>query len=195
MRAHVLALAGALGLFLAGCAAAPHRLTVDDPDGLLIVGCYAEAAQTWRPLGKGPYTVNAIARGPTCPQTSVALTVRNAQNDVIWTDSYAAAQVMTLAYRHQDSRSLRDALAEWIDPETIRMRITADLPPWPEGANEPSAGEFPFYPEPWVDRAFYVELRRRNLPMYCYVQGMESIACLVLDQERLEKIGVQSFPG
>jgi len=31
--------------------------------------------------------------------------------------------------------------------------------------------------------------------MYCYVQGMESLACLVISDEGLEKIGVQSFPG
>jgi hypothetical protein len=56
--------------------------------------------------------------------------------------------------------------------------------------------EFPFYLEPeWNDRVGYEELRARNAPMYCYVQGMESLACLALQDGQLYKIGVQSFPG
>jgi hypothetical protein len=31
--------------------------------------------------------------------------------------------------------------------------------------------------------------------MFCYVQGLESLACLVEQDDRLEKIGVQAFPG
>ncbi len=41
----------------------------------------------------------------------------------------------------------------------------------------------------------YERLAGEAKPMFCYVQGMESLACLVEFDDRLEKIGVQSFPG
>lgn len=183
-------------LALAGCAGQRTPATPDDAAGLLAAGCRAEAAQTWRPLGTGdPFTINAVARGPTCPQATVILTIRNPQGDVVWTDSHAAAQVMTLAYRHEDARTLAAAMAEWIDPNTTNLKLTRDLPDWPEGAEAPMAGEFPFYPETFVDRTEYLRLRNTLFPIYCYVQGMESIACLALEHGRLTKIGVQTFPG
>lgn len=57
------------------------------------------------------------------------------------------------------------------------------------------SGEFPFYVEEGLDRAAYEAVRGRDAPMFCYIQGMESAACLALEDGRLAKIGVQSFPG
>ncbi|MBI1186819.1 MAG: hypothetical protein GC206_05715 [Alphaproteobacteria bacterium] len=183
-------------LALSGCASTTAPATPDDAAGLLAAGCRAEAAQTWRPLGTGdPFTINAVARGPSCPQATAILTVRNPQGDVVWTESYAVAQVMTLADSHQNSPELAQAMAAWIDPNTINLKLTRDLPDWPEGAEAPMAGEFPFYPETFVDRTEYLRMRNTLFPIYCYVQGMESIACLVLEHGRLTKIGVQTFPG
>ena len=59
----------------------------------------------------------------------------------------------------------------------------------------PRSGEFPFYPEPYYDRSGYEVLRQSDVPLFCYVQGMESIACVALENGRMEKVGVQSFPG
>jgi len=96
----------------------------------------------------------------------------------------------------QDAAAMRDALAAWISPasNTI-MQTSAALPEWPGNADAPQNGEFPFYPEAGYGREAYNTLRSNNLPLYCYVQGMESQACLALSEGGLTKIGVQTFPG
>ena len=72
---------------------------------------------------------------------------------------------------------------------------TADLPVWPAGADAPDAGEFPFYVEEGFDRTGYEGMRAADRAMFCYVQGMESLACVAAVDGRLDKIGVQTFPG
>ena len=59
----------------------------------------------------------------------------------------------------------------------------------------PMSGEFPLYLEDGTTREDYAALRVKKLPMFCYVQGMESQACLALEDGGLRKIGAQSFPG
>ena len=74
---------------------------------------------------------------------------------------------------------------------------TADLPAWAEGAEYPVLGDFAFYPEEGIDRATYTKVRDSKAPIFCYVQGMESMACVVKDAENggFFKLGVQTFPG
>jgi len=86
-------------------------------------------------------------------------------------------------------------LNEWITPAGAARDSTGDLPVWEANATQPMSGEFPFYVEEGVNRERYETLRAQDAPMYCYVQGMESEACLVRENGRLTKIGVQSFPG
>jgi len=33
------------------------------------------------------------------------------------------------------------------------------------------------------------------VPVFCYVQGMESMACVALQNGEMTKVGVQTFPG
>jgi hypothetical protein len=102
---------------------------------------------------------------------------------------------MVLAQAH-DQDAMRTALNEWIDPaHNTTMQTTSALPDWPANADAPASGEFPFYPESYVDRDSYIALREADVPLLCYVQGMESMACLALRDGQLEKVGVQSFPG
>jgi hypothetical protein len=68
--------------------------------------------------------------------------------------------------------------------------------PWPHPQQGPTTSSgFEFDPEPWINRETYLAMRARAEPMFCYVQGLESLACLVERHGRLEKIGVQAFPG
>ena len=96
----------------------------------------------------------------------------------------------------RDPEAMREVLAEWIDPASnTTLQTSSALPEWPANAQAPQNGEFPFYPEEGYDRAAYNTLRANNLPLLCYVQGMESVACLALGDGELTKIGVQTFPG
>ena len=40
-----------------------------------------------------------------------------------------------------------------------------------------------------------MKLRGARVPMFCYVQGLESMACVALTSDGITKVGVQSFPG
>lgn len=178
-----------LAAALAACA--PNA--ADVAPGTASGACAVSAAHIWSPV-EAPYTIRAEAQGPTCPNSIATLTIENAAGDRLWTGGYPTAQVMVLADANQNEDSLREALANWIDPQAINIHTTADLPEWAPNAELPG-GEFPFMPEAWAGRDTYAAYRARGLPMFCYVQGMESIACLVLEDGRLAKIGVQLFPG
>ncbi len=91
---------------------------------------------------------------------------------------------------------MQTALAQWIDPASnTTMQTSSALPEWPANADGPQNGEFPFYVEEGYTRELYNEIRNANLPLYCFVQGMESSRCLALRNGALESVGVQSFPG
>ena len=86
-------------------------------------------------------------------------------------------------------------MREWIAPANNSMQTTAALPAWPENAESPAAGEFPFHVAEGWDRTAYESIRAADRPLLCYVQGMESMGCLAAADGEVTKIGVQSFPG
>jgi hypothetical protein len=87
------------------------------------------------------------------------------------------------------------ALSDWLAQDHM-FKSSADLPPWGPSDEAPKSGEFPFYPEAGVDREGYEQIRAQKLPVFCYVQGMESLACLTVNREgQVDKVGVQLFPG
>ncbi|MGE0045982.1 MAG: hypothetical protein AB7T08_09495, partial [Hyphomonadaceae bacterium] len=157
-------------------------------------GCAAEAQVAWAPAGGERFTIEANSTGADCANAVATLTIRGADGAVDWTESRPTHQVMTLAGA-ADATAMQTALSEWIDPTVGNMHTTNALPAWAANAETPMQGEFAFYPEEGLARAEYEALRARNAPLYCFVQGMESLACLALEDGRLEKIGVQTFPG
>ncbi|MGE0046642.1 MAG: hypothetical protein AB7J28_16065 [Hyphomonadaceae bacterium] len=151
--------------------------------------CIARAETEWR-AGEHIFNASALTSGPSCAQSAVLLIVRDSEGDIVWTDARPAAHVFGL----RDARTatpMQNALSVWIAQQP---RTTASLPDWPAGADGP-AGEFPFRPEEWLDREAYLALRTEGAPMFCYAQGIESLSCLIERDERLERIGVQAFPG
>lgn len=179
---------------LAACAPGAPSQVGDTGQTASVRGCMAVATTPWRPLSGVEFSIEARSAGPDCARAVATLVIRDTQGRALWTDARAAEHVMTLKDA-RDEQSIRAAMAEWIDPASSTMRTTATLPDWPAGAQGPENGEFPFYPEPHLDRESYEDLRRRNTPMFCYVQGMESLACVAFNENRIEKVGVQSFPG
>ena len=186
MRA--LAIVGVLALIAGGCLQQTAERTPP-------AGCTASAAQPWRPVSGVELTIDASTSGPDCERAVATLTVRNAQGGVMWTEARAAEHVMTLAPA-RDRAAMETALREWLNSGNHTMATSSALPDWPERAAAPASGEFPFYPEPSFDREAYMSLRESDVPLYCFVQGMESMACLAFSVGGdIEKVGVQSFPG
>ena len=151
-------------------------------------GCPATANATWESL-----QIEATTSGADCEQAEARIVIRNG-GEQVWNETYPVSQNMALAGA-ADPEEMQRRLNEWINPPGAASDSTGDLPEWEANAANPMSGEFPFYVEEGVDRAAYEAVRGRDAPMFCYIQGMESAACLVLDNGRLTKIGVQSFPG
>jgi hypothetical protein len=157
-------------------------------------GCPASTSTTWTPQSGVALTIEAATVGADCAQANAAITLRGAGGGTVWTETYPAAQVMTLA--GADSvEDMQRRLGEWISPGGAMADSTGDLPEWTAGEDAPMSGEFPFYPDEGLDRAGYAALRARDAPLFCYVQGMESLACLAWENGDLAKVGLQTFPG
>lgn len=157
-------------------------------------GCNARAVSQWD-VSVETFSVEATATGPDCARAVVTLTVRNASGAPLYAESHVTANLMTLKDA-QDLTAMNTALAEWVSPNTT-LSTTGGLPEWAVNANAPG-GEFPFYPDNHPNgfsREAYAALRTANYPMFCYVQGMESLACLAYSDGGIEHIGVQTFPG
>jgi hypothetical protein len=157
-------------------------------------GCDARAATTWA-ARETTFSIEATTTGPDCARAVATLIVRDSSGVPVYTQSYATEHVMVLADA-RDTGAMQVALQGWTNPaaNTI-IQTSAALPDWPANADGPQGGEFPFYPEEGYDRESYMTLRANDLPLFCYVQGMESQACLAAADGEVTKIGVQTFPG
>ena len=157
-------------------------------------GCAVSVTTPWRPLSGVEFKTTATTIGATCAEATATLRISYGADQTLYSQDFPTAQVMVLAPA-QDNAEMETALTEWLDQSRNVMPTTAQLPPWPAGAAQPAAGEFPFYPEEGVTQAAYEAWRRTGAPMFCFVQGMESMACLAWRDGAMTKIGVQSFPG
>jgi hypothetical protein len=139
--------------------------------------------------------VEATSVGPDCARAVATFVVRDASGAPIYAEAYLAQHVMVLA-DVSDAAAMEAALREWTNPaNSTTMATTSALPDWPARATGPQNGEFPFYAAEGTERDSYLALRQSNVPLLCFVQGMESLACLALRNGELEKVGVQLFPG
>lgn len=154
--------------------------------------CNMAVARAWVPQGQ-VYAAEAYSNGGACADAVVTIVVR-AQRRVLWAEAMPASQVMTFA-EAKTPPAMKAALVDWLAQPHL-FKSSGDLPEWKVGADGPMAGEFPFYPEPGVDRETYMQIRAQRQAMFCYVQGMESMACVAIAKDgAATKVGVQSFPG
>jgi hypothetical protein len=179
--------------FLA-CAAVAIAAAACAPATQTASNCAASASAPWNPAEGAALTIEASSSGPDCEHAVASFVIRGEDKSVLWAEIYPTEYVMVLAPAH-DPAAMQTALNEWITYDNTTMQTTSALPEWPANASEPQNGEFPFYPEEGLDREAYEAIRARNAPLYCYVQGMESLACLAFGEGAVEKVGLQTFPG
>lgn len=156
--------------------------------------CAAHATTTWAGGNGTSFAIEAQSAGDDCSAAPVTLTIHAADGAAAFEERYQSDHVMTLAGA-ESVDDMRRRLGEWVTPPGAQMDSTGDLPEWTQDTPYPINEEFPFYPEEGVTRDIYEALRAEDRVMYCYVQGMESMACLAVLDGALAKIGVQSFPG
>lgn len=177
-----LVIACALAVFLA--LATPIR--ADD--------CAARANAPWTQAGNG-YSAQAAANGPRCAKAKIVLMLHAPGGKVLFTYRGTADTILSLS-EASTKVQMKKALAKWIF-DAMRMMPTSDqLPDWNDKQDQPTAGEFPFHVEEGIKRPDYLAIRKAKRPMFCFVQGMESIGCVVLGTDgAVIKVGAQSFPG
>ncbi len=148
----------------------------------------------WTREGHGRMRTEAVTTGPTCTDAVVLLTVRTEAGAPLLAWAAPTAQIFGL----KDAATpdvMKEELTRWIRQDNASLASTSVLPEWVAGQDAPVAGEFPFYPEDWMDQAAWEALRASKSPMFAFAQGHESMAVFVLRDDGLELIGLQSFPG
>jgi hypothetical protein len=158
-------------------------------------GCNLAAAKPWKPsFGGRVWSSAAYVNGPNCAGAVGTIVLRAPDGKVIWADARPTAELMTFV-EAKTPKKAKAALVDWLTQDD-KFDSTDDLPEWKKGADAPTAGEFPFYPEAGVDAETYAKIRAEKQAMFCYVQGMESMACIAIAKDgTATKVGVQSFPG
>jgi hypothetical protein len=155
-------------------------------------GCAAAARSTWVAAEGNAFSAEAYTSGPTCQLAVATIVVRAAEGAAIMVEA-APTQHLFGLNEAKESGEMEAKLAEWLDQKSSPFATSDKLPAWAKGAEQPAAGEFPFYPD--VDRDGYEQIRAAKAPLFCFVQGMESQACYALRDGQFDRVGVQTFPG
>lgn len=145
--------------------------------------CSASASRAW----VGGTTIEAFAQGPTCEKAVVTLVIRNKAGNPLFMQAHDTAFLMNFAQSPAANvKALGATLKDWISGGGFMSsadKLVVD-------------SEFPFTVDGAVDKATFAKYRKAKLPLFCYIQGMESGNCLVLDKDGVVvDLGVQRFPG
>ncbi len=158
-----------------------------------LADCQAQFERRW---DKAHIIVNAL--GPDCGHAVLVLTVRDSKNNVLWTGVQRSVDLMNFQDSGKlNSKTMQAELGNWV-AEDSHLPNSAALPDWPASVQDgtlPPKAEFPFRVTEGLARQDYLDLRKARLPILCFVGGMESQHCLVLDGEKVTEIGSQAFPG
>ncbi len=145
--------------------------------------CSTSATRPW----VGGTTIEAFAQGPSCAKAVVTLVIRNKAGSPLFVQAHDTAFLMNFTQEPAaNAKALAVTLKDWISGGgfmTSADKLMVD-------------GEFPFTVDEGVDAATFAKYRKAKLPLFCYIQGMESGNCVVLDKDGMVvDVGVQSFPG
>jgi|GEM_PF-1204200 len=146
--------------------------------------CAIELETYWEPPNSEPFLLTATSSCDRAGRVLVERRIINMNDEELFTAAHYTDEVMTLAWHEAEGQTLEEAVAAWLEPDPWRG---SELPDW----NEPS--EFPFIPS--MTREAYEDLRERDAPLLCYVQGMESALCLTVIDGEIQEAGIQIFPG
>ena len=144
--------------------------------------CSLESSRSW-----SGFKIEAVASGPDCAKAVVSLIIRNSSGGALWTHSYVTSELMSFSQSTDaDDKAMLALLKDWISGEGFMKsadKLVMD-------------GEFSFDLGEGIDAATFAKYRKSKLPLFCYIQGMESGNCLAKSQDgSLIELGLQRFPG
>jgi len=144
--------------------------------------CVAQAEHKWNGM-----TIEAASQGDTCSDAVLVLAVRDKAGKPVWVHAYIASQLLSFTDQPAtDAKAMVSKLSGWISGEGFmqsadKLNVKA---------------EFPFVLAQDGDAKNFDSYRKQKRPIFCFVQGMESGACLLQDKDGgIVEIGTQGFPG
>ena len=155
--------------------------------------CNATAPSTWT-AGSETITIEGSSAGADCAGAEATITLRRADGGggAMYAQVFTANSIRVLAGANT-VEDMERRLQEWVSPSAA-LDSTGDLPEWAANAAIPGESASPFRPY-GMDRAAYDALRAADVPMFCFVQNMDSQACFWLDAGAFRRIGEQQIPG
>lgn len=171
-------------------AAAPPR------DNAFRKGCEMIIRTVWAETERGRYVIEAESKSESCENAALSLAIRAPNRVVVYRANLEADEV----YGFTDIETpleMRGALIDWATNYGSLTRRSGRLPYWPRGAVQPVvAGAYPMIVDEAWDRVTYLQVRAANVPVYCHILDLESMACMVLHDAQLDvvQLGVQTFP-
>jgi hypothetical protein len=159
--------------------------------------CTAKMEVPWASAKQFGLSLAAHAVGPNCATSAVVLLVMDDKRNVQWSTTRLAQQNAIFMDGITDDASMLAALKIWIGQN--QAETTSKLPDWKAGAERPERegdGEFGFTPEEGTTREYYLEIRSKDQPLFCFVQGIESTSCIAATRpNNIYEIGGFNFPG
>jgi hypothetical protein len=171
---------------------------------MALADCNATISKKWDVGRKLPYSVEASSIGPDCQRAVALMVVRDGKGNVKYSFSGAAKDngiFGNLAGAPiADIKKMRVALGEWLDAglssKKNKLSTFLEWKAGTEGPTENPPAEFPFTVNSEVLRGTYEAWRKQDVPVFCFVQGMESMRCVVVTKDStISEVGIQSFPG
>ncbi len=194
-----LMVAAAAALALAACGQSAQQEEAAAPaDPAAYSGpnnCAASAERVWIRANGADYKVDAATNGADCASAIATLHVRGPENVVLHEFSAPVRNLIGLR-EATDPAAMQAAVTEWLNQTPPLLETSGGLPDWREASMQPEIeSEFRFYPETGTTRDQYMAVRTARAPMFCYAQGRESLACVVLESGAVRKFGMQQVPG
>jgi hypothetical protein len=155
--------------------------------------CTTFAATPWAAGPNPRVRIEAFSDGPSCAKAVAVIVVRDVLGSVLYSDSYQTQFVLPLSEARSRTQ-LQAALQNWMTGVN-GASLKNNLPDWVRGATAPIEKEFGFSPAEGITRDDYLAIKSGRAPLLCYVQGMESIKCLVYRNGGFQDFGIQAFPG
>jgi hypothetical protein len=168
--------------------------------GVANAACSEMVRLPWASAKKFNFTLEAHALGPNCAASAIVLLVVDAKGVVQWSTTRLAQQNAMFAEGVSNGASMKAALKNWLEQGLeSKPQEANDLPVWKAGAEQAERegdGEFGFYASESTSQEFYMDIRKENQPLFCFVQGIESTSCIAAaGTASISEIGGFTFPG
>jgi hypothetical protein len=161
--------------------------------------CFLQASVNWviPATTDTPATILRItgtSTGRYCARANLIYTINAVQGQVLFRQTFPPQSVAPFRDVATPSQ-MRSALRQWVAQPVNRANFKANLPDWLPGADGPVEREFGFTPAETLTREEYLGIKGDSTPLRCFVQGIESINCVIYHGGVVDPFGIQAFPG